>query len=334
MIIFDQEQLDLLLDRFAGGFGVTPLHFALFFVVLFMIAAFLIVSYRIIDRREQRRLEERIGERNRMAFDRFKISEAEDALLRDLSQYLRDPRKVYLLLTDANTFSTALQAAGRAGSIDRESVRSLQKKLGIDPRTQLKAVKSTADLPEGLSVVVEWSKELRRSGIVRSQDEHGISVELKKPVERRDARGEVTIYFYDRRGIFAVATECDEAQGATVRLRHSNRLRRAQRRTYARRLIDDEVVVRLPEQSGGEGQSYSTELIDLSGGGASCRNPDRRLREGDDIVLYLTRGRDDWMPVPGEVVRLSRGGTTAHIRFGHIDESTRDRIIRIVQAPS
>ena len=46
--------------------------------------------------------------------------------------------------------------------------------------------------------------------------------------------------------------------------------------------------------------------------------------------IFLNKGHQDWLPLSAEVVRTSRHGEVAHVRFGHLNESVRDQIVRIV----
>lgn len=332
MIVFDQERLDLLLGRFTSGFGGTPLQTILFFAIVFGIVVFFVISYRIIRQREQRRLEGRIEELNEYAFEKHALDPDERRLVDVLARHLKDARKAYLLLSDPYTFTAALQAARAEGSVDSDATSSLQKKLGIDPSRHVRRIRTTRDLADGLEVIIATPGSDRRvSGVVRGHTEAGLVVELTRRIHP-SAGASAALYFHDRRGIFAFATRIVDTKPTSVTLAHSHSLKQAQRRNYVRSLVDTRVVIKRVAVADEDEASFPTRLIDLSGGGASCANPEDRLAVGDDLMLYLTRGDQEWMPISGEVVRLSSGGSVAHLRFGHIDESTRDHIIRIVHS--
>jgi len=329
MIVFDQAKLNELFSRLSSGFGVDPRYVGIFIAAMVGIVSFLLVSYRIIRRGEERRIAATIEERNDRAFSRYSFSAAERALIDVLAEHLNDPRRKYLLLTDPHAFSIALQRARARNPIDRAAAGSLQRRLGIDPRKHITRLRSTADLPEGLPVVLERSKQARIPGVVARNSAEALVVELRRAPGSVVRGGTITLYCHDPRGVFAFSTQIRRLQGTHIALSHSSKLKHAQRRAYFRRNVSMRVVVRV---EGREGTSHTTRLVDLSGGGASLVNAGGFLRQGDEISLFLTRGKDDWLPIPGNVVRLSDEEDIAHVRFGEMTEVVRDHIVRIVQA--
>lgn len=331
MIIFDRERLEALLDRFSTGFGATRLDIILFAAAIIAIIAFLIASYVFIRRREQRRLSRAIESKNDRLFARYRPDQRERALLDDLSVYLKDPRKQYLLLSNSSTFAACLQKLRADGEVDSEAVRSLQNKLGFDLRRQIHRLSTTADLPVGIPVILEPEGGHRINARLTEQGTDTFAVKTTDAVRLPSSGVRANVYTHDPRGVFAFSTTVVRTEDGTVNLKHSRSLRHAQRRKYYRRRMRAPIVVRREDSSE---KPKPTVLLDLGGGGASLRNPDSLLEKGDDVRIYLSRGPRDWLPINGEVVRLSRNGAVAHVRFGHLEDRQRDQIVRIVNRGS
>ena len=344
MIIFDKERTNELIGWVASGFGVNPVYIILFVVVLLVFVLFLLFSHRIIRRREEAQIDRTIEEKNRRAFTAAKLTDDETNLIDSLAVYLKDPRKKYLLISSASTLSACLARGRVDGIVGRTVAETLLKKLGVDPRKHVGRLRSTADIPEGLSVIVELSDRKRVSGIVEAQ-ESGIFVvrntsskaSSKAASEASSSAGgserdgsrrvgkpneKATVYCFDSRGVFAFITTVVRSGTDTLVLRHTDKMKLAQRREYFRKNISISVVVR------SEGKTQTAKLLDLGGGGASLENPG--LSKGDDVQVFFTRGHDDWLPIAGEVVRTSKGDRVAHIRFDYIADAVRDQIIKMV----
>jgi hypothetical protein len=107
----------------------------------------------------------------------------------------------------------------------------------------------------------------------------------------------------------------------------ARRLASRRRRRYVRRKVRLSVLVaRDPDAA----DPRPTTLLDLGGGGASFRNPWEMLRRGDIIHMSFpppARGPT----VTASVVRVSRRGTTIHVKFEFLSESTRDRILQFLR---
>jgi hypothetical protein len=102
-----------------------------------------------------------------------------------------------------------------------------------------------------------------------------------------------------------------------------------------------EALIRL---AGSEESLTPARIVDLSGGGATLINPERRFRKGEDVqIIFETSGSTassgsiassdsigtEYLIVT-EIVRLSKDGDIMHLSFGPLNESTRDRIISFV----
>ncbi|MBA7689092.1 hypothetical protein ES703_97587 [subsurface metagenome] len=79
--------------------------------------------------------------------------------------------------------------------------------------------------------------------------------------------------------------------------------------------------------AGSEERPLESILLDLGGGGASLKNPNRSFKPGMDLELSFHPEGESRMFIIAEVLRISKNGTILHLRFGPLKETTRDRII-------
>jgi hypothetical protein len=86
-------------------------------------------------------------------------------------------------------------------------------------------------------------------------------------------------------------------------------------------------------KAGADEGAVHTSLVDLGGGGMSLLNRDAAFEAGDRVSVSLIPSHEDRIDVAGEVLRLSKGGKIAHIRFDSMLESSRDRIIGLLFRP-
>jgi hypothetical protein len=81
-----------------------------------------------------------------------------------------------------------------------------------------------------------------------------------------------------------------------------------------------------------EGTKLST-LIDLGGGGASIANAELQMNVGDRLSLSMMPAGSSRINLMGEVLRVSKGGAVAHVKFDNMSESYRDRIVGLLFRP-
>ena len=331
MFILSREKLEGLFGGLAGGFATTPAAVIIFVAVVLLLFAFLVASYAIIARRERRRRAEELERKNQALFARLKLSPAEVDLVGALAGFLKDPAKAYLVLSSQGTFGACLQQLRESEPVPVETLKSLQEKTGLDPRRIARRPRSSRDLWDGMPVVVESIGGTRAPGVVETQNHTGFGVRLTASPPELGAGSSVKVYCHDPRGIYAVSTSVLSAREGLVHMAHSDTLRAAQRRRYFRRRMMTEIFL------GSEAQEYKPVraiLLDLGAGGASVRTPDGRYGKGDDVRLFFQHSKQGRFPIDGTVVRTSKHDSVLHIRFGHVTDAVRDRIVKIVNKGS
>ena len=99
------------------------------------------------------------------------------------------------------------------------------------------------------------------------------------------------------------------------------------RREHLRKKVRLPVSVR---QAEGTGQPVKSVLVDLSGGGASLRNPEARFKASDRLELTFAPDARA-LTVPARVLRTSRSGAVLHVRFDGLPPPSRQRIVFLLR---
>ncbi|TVQ96009.1 MAG: PilZ domain-containing protein, partial [Spirochaetaceae bacterium] len=236
----------------------------------------------------------------------------------------------YLLLENEWMFYCCAQKLIKADEAPSDAIAALRLRLGFD-QSRERAPASTVHHPEASTGFVRRVKgEHPVRGRVMSHETHAFRVVIP-PDEHFRIGSEVDVFYQSHAGIFQVHTTVVNREDNVLHLRHSESLTRYQKRTYFRRRMHLPVLVR---RAYTEEAAVETVLEDLGGGGASMRNPpELPLAAGDRVELRFVGKDTERLQVVGEVVRTSRNGGIAHLRFTSIREPVRDKIFQAIFAP-
>lgn len=300
---------------------------------LLVFVSLLIVAYQIQKRGVQRRRLAIASTRYEQLAARHGLSPAQRDLVERLARFLHDPQKKYLLLVSQTTFNyCAARLHAQDASLDG-GLTELRLRLGFKIRGPEQVPASSAELPEGQAVELVLGRPARRlRGTVAEQRPSSLQVSLAEDCPPLDPGQAVRVFFQNRSGLFSFESRLQQQDppSRTVALAHSENIRRIQRRRYYRRKVALPVAVR---RAGVDAEARSSLILDISGEGAALRNPESRFAAGDDLQLDFQAGSEPFSLV-GEVLRLSRGGRVAHVRFAPMREAARDRLISAVgEAP-
>jgi c-di-GMP-binding flagellar brake protein YcgR len=326
MIVFDQEKLSAFFKSVSRGFDRSPLEIVLVILSFLAFIALLIVIYRL-QRRKVRRQQRSIAERRyRQIAEKHSLAPSEEALVKRMARFLKEPEKKYLILINQPTFNFCAAKLKAKQETAAASIAELRSKLGFRLQGPEQIPASSAELPEGqglLVVAVAERGERKAQGRVSGQEPDSLVVQLIE-TGASFRRGEtVRIYFQNRAGVFSFVTRIQSVQNQRIQLQHGEDIKRLQRRKYYRRRVSQPVRIRYP---GTEEQSTLTSFYDLGGNGASLKNPGKRYTTGDAVELtFLAAG--ERFTLVAEVLRTSKDGEVLHVRFAPMREATRDRII-------
>lgn len=325
-IILDEEKLTKFFDDISRDFQRSPLEILLALVLLLLFIGFLIFMYRLQKKRLQESRNIRYVELYEAAMAKLNLNPSELHLLERLARYLKTPERKYLLLVNHSTFNTCASRLCREEDVQEVSLSSFRIKLGFNAQDPERIPCSTAELPQGLPVLITSRTGKRAAGRIAGSQPHSLIISPTEPIKLPSGIP-VTVYFQNRSGVFSFTTHVQDTlqkPEPAIHLAHSETIRRTQRRAYYREKLSLPIFVR---PAGSEEKPLLSAFLDLGGGGASLRNPQNRFKAGVDLELTFLPSGADRLTLTTRVIRASRGGRVLHVRFATITDSVRDRII-------
>src|SRR6056297_3448249 len=131
-----QEIIRMLFTR---DLKTSPLETAIFLIVVFGFFAFLAVAGVMRRRKEQKRTSNFLNDKWDSLCRIYQLNDDEIALLEDMSSYLKNPEKKYLLLANYQAFHDSLQAYSREHTVDKQLLESIAAKTKMGKTEALMA---------------------------------------------------------------------------------------------------------------------------------------------------------------------------------------------------
>ncbi len=341
IIVLDERKLSNFFDNISSGFHQSWLEILITVSLVLAFLVFLLYTYRVQKNRTRKEQTKKYRARYEQGIRKFGLGLAEQHIIALLAPFLNSPEKEYLLLYKQSTFNTCVHRFHHSTGhehISGAALSALRVTLGFTAQDPEQVPSSSAELPAGMMVLVVSGTRRRQnpfkiSGIILQCTSQSLII---SPMDTRaqsikTATGRpVNVFFQNRAGVFTFASHIQATPDNTIHLAHSERIKRSQRRKYYRRRLSLPVYVR---PAGSQSKPIKSVILDLGGGGASLRNPDKQFVPGDDLELILDPAGGNAPTGTGrinlaaEVVRVSRKDQILHVRFNLLQESTRDRII-------
>jgi PilZ domain len=252
----------------------------------------------------------------------------ERELLGVLATHLDKGVPEYVLLVSRHVFDACAQKSLQAADATDVQINALRLKIGFRLTKPGEVPSSSAELPEGSIVLLQWLPQKRARARVVAQGPGAMTVQLEAGTISLAPGTSVRLSFYNSAGIFSMATRVTEHAGNTVSLEQSSSMVRLQRRKYYRRREELPVLVKSISSTAAE-----SILLDLGGGGASLQNPRRMMSEGDRIELSFSP-RIGNLTIPARVIRMSKDRKVIHVEFESPSEKQRDRIMGFLFRPN
>lgn len=315
-------------DIFQGFLFDPSLALTVLFGLLALVALILGV-FLVQNRRMRRALELQSARARERAMARLRPTPRDRAVLARLARLVNDPAtRGHLVLTNQNTFNHYASRLVASGAASEAEVAALRVRLGFVRSSSEKAVTSTAILPPGLRLYVVQRETKKFYATVSQATPEGIVARIEDANVVAPGPGtELRCYFNVKNGTFHFETTVQGIDGQTIRMAHSEKIGRTQRRKYYRARTNMAARVGV---AGSTEPLAPAHLVDLSGGGASLENPELRFSEGDDVQIQFKAEDEAEYRLVGEVRRLSHSGRVLHVLFGPMSEMTRDRLIALV----
>ena len=247
-------------------------------------------------------------------------------LIKRMAVFLPFPQQKHRIMVNARIFDACARRLFAEEQIDESDLRNLRKKLGFPAGTEGILPVSSLDLPVDLPVLLVQKGRSALRGSVVSNTESSLAIMIDEDSASPLINGPINVYFQNRAGFFTFPTQILGRDDLVIRLQHSERIKRYQRRRYSRRQVRLPVFVQ-PYQSGS--QAVKSVFVDLSGGGASLRNPGQQFRVEQQVELSFAPHGEKFH-VLAQVVRVSRGGDVIHVEFQALNGSKRERIARSI----
>ena len=299
------------------------LTFALL-LALVMLILFLLVRSR--NRRLQREIRESSSELYYFLLPTLALDGSDHQLIKHLAEFLPFPQQKHRIMINPRIFDFCSRRLLAARPEKQGAVTDLRSKLGFPQMAEDLLPGSTRDLPLEMPVILVRKGRPTLRGRVISNTESSVVVEIEGEPDTAPADDPITVYFQNQAGFFSFSTRIAAREEQILRLGHSEKIKRYQRRRYARKRLRLPVFIR-PYQ--GTSAPFKSVLMDLSGGGASLQNPNRAFKIDQQVELsFAPHGKR--FQVLGQVVRVSNGGQMIHMEFQALEQAERERIGRLV----
>jgi hypothetical protein len=312
-----------------SGFMSNPLEVILILVMILVFVLVVLGIFLFQNRRMRQRLVMQSARSWTGALGRHNLSGPELSLMQRAAQFVSDPdTKKHLVLTNQATFNHCVGKLLAAGGAKGNEVAALRIKLGFARASTEKRVTSTAILPAGIRLFIVQRESKKFYGTLIESTPDGLVIKIDDPEIIAPGPGsEMRCYFNVKNGTFHFQTSVKGLDGQIIRVDHSEKISRTQRRRYYRARTNMQGHIGV---GGSSHPPTPTRIFDLSGGGASIENPDLKFNQGDDIMIQFKTEDETEYKLIAEVRRLSRGGRTIHAGFGPMGDATRDRLISFV----
>jgi hypothetical protein len=329
---YGSQRLGPLLDSVSRGFQQTPLEILLFFFIVFVLLTIFVIVFFVWKRMANREIGRRSREILGHLLGRLDLSDGETALLGRLALYLDPGESEHALLVSHRVFSACARKLRQSEEVSESLLTGLRVKIGLATDTQHAEVPgSSSELPEGSPVLLIAAAGVRFGGTIVAQGPLATSVKLS-PGDSLPGKGvRVSLYFHNAAGIYSFLTRIISLTKDVVQVEQSSGITFHQpRRKYFRKKESLPVFVR-PAASLEVPREFT--LIDVSAGGASLQNPGGLLKKGDILELAFAPGTGKH-PLVARVLRVSKLGKVAHVKFDPLSETERKRIMTFIFAQS
>jgi hypothetical protein len=294
-----------------------PTYVLAFFLLLSILLAFV---KRLGLRREQARKLDTIYA---LLLKKLDIQQAESELLDEISRFQSNREDKSLLLLDPHEFETCVRKLKHAKEVSEPVLDDLRKKTHHLVEKPDNSYSISAELPVGTRVILISGDKTRMAGHLSSQETRFFVVSLDRSSASPNAGDPLRVYIYDRTGVFSFPSTVAKTSDGDVCLEHSDKFRRFQRRQYYRKEAPIPVLVKAAYTE----QTYlSSELVDVGGGGAALKNPEKQFKVNDSVLITFSVS-DEKFSVVAKVVRISQNSEILHISFVSINEANRERLM-------
>ncbi len=323
-----EEEVLSFLEALANGIYQTPQEIIITIIIILSFILFLIVYYLLQQRKIRRQTAKRSQELYDEAVQGLDLSPSDESLIEEMSQFLKEPVKKYLIITNQVTFNACASQLLEKTAVPEESISALRVKLGFNRRTENKMPRSTADLPPGASVLLKNNKGKTLKAKILPPKTEAFRLMSRDAAQGFTSGTPVSIYYPHHSGIIRFNSHISNYSNGLMQLSHSEEPQRFQRREYYRQKVSFPAYIK---QAGKDSEPVKGRFIDISEGGANIEVPERMFAHvGNTVEISFHPDSEDNLSLLGSVVRISHKGRRLHVKFRNIREKTRSKIMRTV----
>ncbi|MBN1697250.1 MAG: PilZ domain-containing protein [Spirochaetales bacterium] len=317
------------LREIAESFNRTPQEILVFISIILSIVGLItilgIIKW-IIDRNK---FTLAVNSRFEKYAVKYSLTKPEIDLLDRMSRFLKNPLKKYLLLTNSHTFNTCFHLLASREESDKKIQLSIFKKLGFSRFDPYRVPDSSNDIAEGSPAkLISKDKKIIINGFVTRQLPDAIVFESLNSFIGFTNDDEVFLVTHNYTGLYVFKTRILKAENKTIFAAQSKNIVRTQHREYFRKNIVLPILLRRIDS---KEEPDRADIRDLSAGGLCVTNPGKKYVKDDDLSLFFHKEAENRFHLYGEVVRVSGNNKILHIKFGHITNRDRDRLVGFIQ---
>lgn len=297
--------------------------FAVAFILLLLLIFLILMILSLIQSRKlKRELARRSEEVYYHLLPTFRLDAEEHELVKRLAAFLNFPQQKYRILINPQLFDACADRLRAKEDLDEGLLADLRSKLGFSSTASGLLPISSVELPREMPMLIVRKGQGKIRGKVAANTKGSLVIGTDQNSEAVQPDTPCMVYFQSPAGFFSFPSRIIRQDKRSLRLQHSGQIKRHQRRRYSRKRVRLPVFLRIVN---GNSESFSCDLVDLSGGGATLRNPEKRLKEGDRAELSFAP-KDQRFHLLARVVRTSKGGDLAHVEFTSPDQAIRNLI--------
>ncbi len=248
-----------------------------------------------------------------------------------MAWFLKRPERISVLLENPELFHKAAQRAIHEGLISADAAYKVSRSAGIPLPSIDHRRHTTRDLSLNQPVIITNSALEQLRGTITNSNKQGLEVKIAARSFNLSPGNSVSATGSTREGYYQFSSMVVSRYGRVVLIGHTKNLQFLQRRQYRRRRASLAVQVSAPDF---RIAPFDTKTVDISIGGVAIIDRHRVLSETISVNMVFGGEGKKALSVVGTVVRRSKNGKVAHIRFTTISEETRFRLFRRSQQPN
>jgi hypothetical protein len=306
----DQLTIEKFLSGIAEDFLTTRSDIITFAVVIAAIIIVFVLLFFLLRFFEQKKVRTVFHEKFEELIRKFDLTINELDLLGEMSRFLRNRNKKYLLLTNKATFLYALQELKAEKKIPAEYAASLAAKIGVAENLRIDHLNSTKKLEQNTPVKLEPAKGQRFIGVIAKKQNGSFTVRIKNEGAPVPAKNKLLLYVCNFRGIHFYKVPIIDTGGNLITFAHSDTMELMKNNAQLNVYIRKEGLKAEKQEKG--------KVISFWKGGALITNPAKQLRKDDDIRIAFLPSDSNPYFTNAEVVKIGSGKSVAEVRFKHL----------------